>query len=134
MPRSWPALTADHPLAQLHARLPALIDAAGHSTIWAIPLLPPPTASEAPRDFGTLLVLQKFLRSVKGDQDKAAEALLATLKWRKEFGLDKESGDGVAEVDAKDERFKGLGWVTKLRFEGEKGREVVCTVRFSLFA
>ncbi|GAA5890966.1 hypothetical protein JCM6882_008869 [Rhodosporidiobolus microsporus] len=145
MPPTWPTLPAEHLLLQLHARLPALIAAAsGHNRIWGLSLNPasaassaaseaaPAAAAEQP-DFQTLLVLQKFLRSTQGDVEKASEALGKTLQWRLEFGLDGEDeAGGAVKRDAGDARFEGLGFVTKVGFEGgegekAKGREVVVT-------
>lgn len=100
-PEGWPALHAEHPLLVFHARLASIIDAAGHDKIWGVTLNP--SASE----FGTFLVLQKFLRSVSGDLDAAAASLEKTLKWRKEFGLDQDT-----PVEDFGPDFAGLGHVT----------------------
>ncbi|GAA6035265.1 hypothetical protein JCM8097_008789 [Rhodosporidiobolus ruineniae] len=135
MPPTWPTLPADHALLKLHARLPDLVAAAsGHRRIWGVELsLPPAVLPEDPSavqqpDFATLLVLQKFLRSQHGDVDKAVEALGKTLKWRSEFGLDKQEGEeDKVEEDARDVKFDGLGWITRVGFEGEGKRSVVCT-------
>ncbi|WWD22216.1 hypothetical protein CI109_106707 [Kwoniella shandongensis] len=101
---TWPSLTNDHPLHQLHTRLPKILADAGHSTIWGVHL-----SSAAPPAFATLLVLQKYLRSVANDVDKAAESLTKTLKWRKDFGLDTDAAPDDFGPD-----FEGLGYVTKV--------------------
>ncbi|GAA5853502.1 hypothetical protein JCM8547_002482 [Rhodosporidiobolus lusitaniae] len=137
MQSNWPTLPAEHPLLALHAALPSLIaDAGGHSRVFGITLSPPiqPSTSEGAEaldaqpqqpDFATLVVLQKFLRSTQGDVEKAKESLRKTLKWRREFGLDKDGEEGEVEKDAGDARFNGLGHITKLRFED--GEEKVVT-------
>ncbi|GAA5895446.1 hypothetical protein JCM5296_006772 [Sporobolomyces johnsonii] len=114
----WPSLAPEHPLRQLVHRLPAILAASGHSTLWGIDLSQPSTAppdatDQPPAPFPTLLVLQKYLRSTKNDVDAAAAALEATLTWRNEFGIDR---GGVADESAgQDERFDGLGYVSKVR-------------------
>ncbi|WWC64920.1 uncharacterized protein I303_107534 [Kwoniella dejecticola CBS 10117] len=115
---TWPALAADHPLLQLHSRLPTILEQAEHSHIWGVHLSP-----ATPPDFGTLLILQKYLRSVADDVDKAAENLTKTLKWRKEFGLDNENANTPPEDFGPD--FIGLGYVTKVGKHG--GGENVVT-------
>ncbi|GAA6058370.1 hypothetical protein JCM3770_005279 [Rhodotorula araucariae] len=96
--------------------------AGGHASIWGLTLTPV-TESAPQARFGTLLVLQKFLRSQSGDVDKAAAALERTLKWRSEFGLDGAPDSELASVDKA--RFEGLGWITRVGFAD--GGEVVCT-------
>lgn len=113
----WP-LSADHPLRQFHARLPSILESAGHTQIWGVTLSP-----SSPAEFSTLLILQKFLRSTAGDLDTAATNLEKTLRWRKEFGLDGiEDRSGI-----KDEAdFKGLGYISvvpSLPEPGVKGAE-----------
>lgn len=99
----WP-LSADHPLRTFHARLPSILESAGHSQIWGVTL-----STSTPAEFSTLIILQKFLRSTAGDLETAAANLEKTLKWRKSFGLDGiEDRSGVKDEDA----FKGLGYIT----------------------
>ncbi|EJT53010.1 phosphatidylinositol transporter [Trichosporon asahii var. asahii CBS 2479] len=99
----WP-LAADHPLRTFHARLPSILESAGHSQIWGVTL-----STSTPAEFSTLIILQKFLRSTAGDLETAAANLEKTLKWRKSFGLDGiEDRSGVKDEDA----FKGLGYIT----------------------
>ncbi|WOO79391.1 Phosphatidylinositol transfer protein SFH5 [Vanrija pseudolonga] len=107
-------LTPDTPIAALFARLPAILSAAEHPHIWGVTL----SAAE-PAAFSTLLVLQKYLRSVANDVDQAAAALEKTLRWRKEFGLD--AGADPREYGAD---FDGLGYVTTVGV-GAGTREVV---------
>ncbi|KAL1409466.1 Non-classical phosphatidylinositol transfer protein (PITP) [Vanrija albida] len=109
---SWP-VTPDTPLAALFTRLPAILEAAGHTQIWGVTLSP-----AAPAAFSTLLVLQKYLRSTADDVDAAAAALEKTLAWRKGFGL-----DAGAEPRAYGPDFDGLGYVTSVGTPA--GREVV---------
>ncbi|ORY62840.1 phosphatidylinositol transfer protein SFH5 [Leucosporidium creatinivorum] len=112
---SWPALSEEHPLLKLHARLPTILESAQHSRIWCVQL-----ASSSPPPFDTLLILQKYLRSNANDLDKAEEALTKTLKWRREFGLDQEGEKAKEGVDG--EEFKGLGVITEVgdAVEGSK--------------
>ncbi|GMK54865.1 hypothetical protein CspeluHIS016_0114510 [Cutaneotrichosporon spelunceum] len=100
----WGTLKPSHPLLKLHARLPAIVDAAKHKQIWGVTLEPTtPT-------FSTMLILQKWLRSVAGDIDAAASGLEKTLTWRREFGL-----DGTKPVwEETFNSFDGLGYVTHL--------------------
>ncbi|WVQ66826.1 uncharacterized protein L199_005017 [Kwoniella botswanensis] len=102
---TWPDLPSEHPLLQFQSRLPKIIEESGHPHIWGVTL-----TTSTPPAFSTLLILQKYLRSVSNDVDKAAENLTKTLKWRKEFGLDKE--DNTVEEFGPD--FEGLGYVTKV--------------------
>ncbi|BGP36930.1 Non-classical phosphatidylinositol transfer protein (PITP) [Rhodotorula kratochvilovae] len=122
----WPALAPSHPLQRLSSRLPAIVSSAsGHARIWGLTLAPAADGA-AQASFGTLLVLQKFLRAHVGDVDRAAEALERTLIWRREFGLETDGAGGGAEGGKGDEtRFEGLGWITRVRFE--EGGEVVVT-------
>ncbi|WWC72310.1 uncharacterized protein I206_106272 [Kwoniella pini CBS 10737] len=102
---TWSELPADHPLLQLHSRLPTILEEANHSQIWGVRLI-----KTTPPAFSSLLILQKYLRSVANDVDNAAENLTKTLKWRKEFGLDKENA--IPEEFGPD--FEGLGYVTQV--------------------
>lgn len=100
----WPTLEPTHPLLRLHAKLPELIQSAGHAQIWGVTLDPAtPTHS-------TLLILQKYLRSVANDVDAAASALGKTLSWRREYGLD---GKPIWEEEFGHE-FDGLGYLTHI--------------------
>lgn len=99
---NWP-LESGHALRSFHTQLPKILESAGHGKIWGVELSP---ATPAP--FPTLIVLQKFLRSTAGDLDLAAQNLTATLKWRKDFGLDTDRTDDIkGEQD-----FQGLGYIT----------------------
>ncbi|KAK8845278.1 hypothetical protein IAR55_005991 [Kwoniella newhampshirensis] len=111
---TWPSLSENHPLLQLHSRLPKILSNADHTSIWGVQLSP-----SSPPVFSTLLILQKYLRSVANDVDKAGENLTKTLKWRKDFGLDQ----GTASEDFGPD-FEGLGYVTKVGNEGGS-RDVV---------
>ncbi|WVW86509.1 hypothetical protein I302_108558 [Kwoniella bestiolae CBS 10118] len=113
---SWPDLTPDIPLFQFHSRLPKILEETNHPHIWGVTL-----TTSAPPAFSTLLVLQKYLRSVSNDVDKAAENLTKTLKWRMEFGLDKEE----TTVEEFGPDFEGLGYVTQVGKPG--GKEDVVT-------
>lgn len=114
---TWPELTEDHPLSQLNSRLPNILSEAGHSQIWGVTL-----TYSTPPAFSTLIILQKFLRSVDNSVDEAATALGKTLKWRKDWGLDvpadqKEKGNFGPD-------FEGLGYVTKIK-KNDGGDEIV---------
>ncbi|BEI80383.1 hypothetical protein CcaverHIS002_0109120 [Cutaneotrichosporon cavernicola] len=100
----WGTLKPSHPLIKFHKRLPAIVEASRHRLIWGVTLNPTtPT-------FSTMLILQKWLRSVAGDLDAAAAALESTLTWRREFGL-----DGAKPIwEETFEGFDGLGYVTHL--------------------
>ncbi|WVQ95445.1 phosphatidylinositol transfer protein SFH5 [Kwoniella sp. CBS 9459] len=108
---SWPELKQGHPLLQLHQKLPAILKEAEHDTIWGVTL-----SADQPPAFPTLLVLQKYLRSVSNDVDQAATALAKTLKWRKDFGLD---GVNTVNKDEYGPDFDGLGYVTRVKHAGE---------------
>lgn len=101
----WGTLKPSHPLIQLHAKLPAILKAAGHSQIWGV------TLDASTPNFATLLILQKYLRSVADNVEEAATALEKTLKWRAEFGLDKATPIWEENFGAE---FNGLGYVTRL--------------------
>ncbi|GAA5954363.1 hypothetical protein JCM21900_005042 [Sporobolomyces salmonicolor] len=115
----WPPIAPEHPLRQLAQRLPAILASSGHSTLWGIHLsLPPPLdspdAHHPPAPFPTLLVLQKYLRSTRNDVEAAARALEATLTWRREFGMDDRDRRAAAADGQHDERFDGLGYVSRV--------------------
>ncbi|OCF36006.1 phosphatidylinositol transfer protein SFH5 [Kwoniella heveanensis BCC8398] len=113
---SWPDLKDDHPLLRLHAKLPQILEEAAHDRIWGLTL-----SAESPPAFSTLLVLQKYLRSVSDDVEQAATALARTLKWRKEFGLDGaglQAGTGKTEEEYGPD-FDGLGYVTIVKHNGK---------------
>ncbi|CAK9785875.1 CRAL/TRIO domain-containing protein [Cutaneotrichosporon oleaginosum] len=99
----WGTLKPSHPLLRFHARLAGIIDAASHRQIWGV------TLDGATPTFATLLILQKYLRSVADDVDAAAAALQSTLVWRREFGL-----DAAPIWEEQFEGFEGLGYVTHL--------------------
>jgi hypothetical protein len=100
----WGTLKPSHPLLRFHARLGGIVEAAQHRQIWGVTLDP------ATPTFATLLILQKYLRSVADDLDAAAAALQKTLGWRREFGL-----DGPTPIwEETFEGFDGLGYVTHL--------------------
>lgn len=115
---TWPELSSNHALLRLHSRLATILKEAEHDQIWQVTL-----SSASPPAFSTLLVLQKYLRSTSNDVDKAAEALTKTLKWRKDFGLDK----GAPLSDANAPEFDGLGFVTVIG-EGETKKVVTWNV------
>ncbi|WVQ80595.1 phosphatidylinositol transfer protein SFH5 [Cryptococcus sp. DSM 104549] len=102
----------------LFGRLDTIIASSSHPHIWGVTL-----SSASPPAFSTLLVLQKFLRSVGNDVDKAAEALGKTLEWRKGWGLDKPDTKG----EEFGEDFEGLGYVTGLKGTGVDGKDEVVT-------
>ncbi|ODN74396.1 phosphatidylinositol transfer protein SFH5, variant 2 [Cryptococcus amylolentus CBS 6039] len=114
---AWPELTPEHPLLQFHSRLATILSTADHSQIWGVTL-----SAATPPEFSTLLILQKYLRSVSGDVDAAAAALEKTLKWRKEFGLDKPEGEKREEFGSE---FDGLGYVTNVKTS--EGKDEVVT-------
>lgn len=102
---NWPALSSDHPLTALNLKVPDLVAQASHSEVFGIDL----GDSSAP-SFSRNLILQKFLRANANDVNKAADQLLGTLKWRKEF-------DPLAAVDEvfSGKKFGGLGFVTRVQ-------------------
>lgn len=104
-------LKSSHPLLRFHAKLPALIKDAGHAQIWGVTLDP------ATPTFATLLILQKYLRSVSDDVDAAAAALRKTLAWRREFGLD--GAKPIWDEEFGDE-FTGLGYLTHIQTSGRE--------------
>jgi hypothetical protein len=122
----WPPLPAAHPLLAFHARLAGIVQSSGHGRLWGVQL------NTSSPDFGTFVVLQKYLRSTCGDLELAAANLGKTLVWRREFGLDTEeestaAGDGerkeyISPRELGDE-FAGLGYVTEVT-RGQQ-REVV---------
>ncbi|KAE8542646.1 phosphatidylinositol transfer protein SFH5 [Cryptococcus gattii VGV] len=114
---TWPELADDHPLLQFNSRLPAILSEAGHSQIWGVTL-----TYSTPPAFSTLIILQKFLRSVENSVDEAATALGKTLKWRKDWGLD-GSADGKEKEDLGPD-FEGLGYVTEIK-KADGGDEIV---------
>lgn len=114
---SWPELTEDHPLSQFNSRLPNILSEAGHSQIWGVTL-----TYSTPPAFSTLIILQKFLRSVDNSVDEAATALGKTLKWRKDWGLDAPADQKEKENFGPD--FEGLGYVTKIK-KNDGGDEIV---------
>ena len=114
-PPASPALGLSDPLLELHAELPSILATAGHASIWGLTLSP-----LSPINLTTSIVLQKYLRSNANDVEAAKVKLTETLQWRKEFGLDRE---GKMEGED-DERFSGLGFVTKVRRAGGPERVV----------
>lgn len=73
-------------LAALRAEVPAVVDAAGLSSIWGVALLPETEASD--------VVLLKFLRAAGLDAGAAAKRLESTLRYRREHDV-----DGLQAVD-----------------------------------
>ena len=107
----WPTLDDSHILAKFQARLPKLLEDAGHDLIWGIKL-----SATAPIPFHTTLILQKFLRANENRIEDAYTQLLDTLKWRKEFNPEAAIDETFSE-----ERFKGLGYVNTIKTkEGER--------------
>lgn len=98
----WPDLTAEHPLSQFLAQLPAILETAAHNEIYGVKL-------DAAGSFHTKLILQKFLRAQGNDVEKAKEQLSKALIWRKEFQPEKCLEDKFSK-----EKFAGLGFVTVL--------------------
>ena len=121
------ATTDDDGVGSLHARLGEILEQAGHDEVWQVKLEPLPS-----RRASTLLVLTKFLAAWDGNVDKAAEALLATLRWRKDyFRLDREAqarGQDMSEHSRRaldDPRFKGLGYVVRVEHQDEDRESVI---------
>ena len=107
--------TSSTPLDDLTSRLPALLSTASHSEIWSVSL----TSPSPQRD----LVLRKYLAAHKNNVSAAADGILATLKWRREF----KPLEAVKEThDAG--KFGGLGYVTLVKGEGDKERVVTWNV------
>ena len=98
---TWPELAEDHPIRQLEAHVPGLIEESGHDEVYGLKL--------NGDDFHKKLILQKFLRANQNDVEKAKAQLLGTLKWRKEFN----AAAAKDEVYSK-KHFGGLGYVTVL--------------------
>lgn len=116
-PPTWPELPTEHPLRSLKGKLLSILHESQHSEIWGITL-----SANEPVPFTTLIILQKFLRANANNVEKAADQLLATLKWRKEFDPVKAKGE---TFDG--ERFGGLGYVTVLDRPGSGAQKEVCT-------
>ncbi|KAL9049515.1 MAG: hypothetical protein Q9162_007186 [Coniocarpon cinnabarinum] len=102
----WPDLSPEHPISKLALKLPDLIAQATYTEVYGLEIDP---SSEFSNQFSRNLILQKFLRANANDVDKAAEQLLATLKWRKEFNP-LSARDAVFNR----EKFDKLGYVTKV--------------------
>ena len=100
----FPDLPSDHPLTQLIARLPAVLESADYSEVYGVDMSNPTSGH-------TKNILQKFLRANANDVVKAEEQLLATLKWRKEF----QPLKALDEEEHSRSRFGGLGFVTTLK-------------------
>ncbi|KAL8278740.1 hypothetical protein RQP46_008809 [Phenoliferia psychrophenolica] len=119
---TWPALEPSDPLLLLFNELPSILADAAHASIWGVDLSP-----VSPPEFGTLIVLSKYLRSNSNDVALAKTKLTETLAWRKEFGLDRSGAGAGGKMEGEDdERFKGLGYVTKVR-RAAGGEERVVT-------
>lgn len=71
-----------------------------------------------------MLILQKFLRANANNVEKAAEQLQNTLKWRKEFQPLKALKEETWPVDL----FNGLGYVSKIKTQGDKEKIVTWNV------
>ena len=103
----WPELSADHPLTKLNQKLPELIAQATYSEVYGLDIDPNTTVDNT---FHRNLILQKFLRANANDVEKAAEQLLGTLKWRKDFKA-LEARDGIYSKA----KFDKLGYITRVK-------------------
>ncbi|SMQ48986.1 unnamed protein product [Zymoseptoria tritici ST99CH_3D7] len=115
----WANLSKDHKLyqfAQALAGEDGILHTAGHNEMYGVELVAPSEGSPSPHT--TLIILQKFLRANVDDLEKAKVQLSEALKWRKEYQPLK-ARDEVFDGD----KFKGLGFVTKVRGATETKNE-----------
>ncbi|KAL1970845.1 hypothetical protein VTN77DRAFT_2679 [Rasamsonia byssochlamydoides] len=97
-----PEFLAKNPaLSQFFDRLPAILEKAGHTEMWGVPLKDfndPPTAN----------ILIKFLRANEGNVKQAEGQLTKALEWRKKLNPLELAEN--ARFSAK--KFDGLGYIT----------------------
>ncbi|RVD82140.1 uncharacterized protein DFL_006574 [Arthrobotrys flagrans] len=99
-------------LAAIYRRLPEILDKSKHSEVYGVQLTYVDGSTEPA--FGTLLILQKFLRANSDNIDKAVDQLSATLAWRAEK---KPLESLAAEHDRS--AYEGLGYIQILPETGE---------------
>ncbi|KAG0635321.1 CRAL-TRIO domain-containing protein [Tuber brumale] len=104
-------------LAELQTRIiPVLEESTAPTKMWGV------TLSTDKDDFATKLILQKFLRGNKNDVDAAEKQFVETIKWRRGYF----DADGKVIGTWDEQKFAGLGWITKER-TGKPDQEVVVT-------
>ncbi|KAK6345719.1 Non-classical phosphatidylinositol transfer protein (PITP) [Orbilia javanica] len=99
-------------LAALYRRLPEILKRGKHSEIYGVEITYVDGSTEPA--FGTLLILQKFLRANSDNIEKAVDQLAATLAWRAE----KKPLDSLAAEHDRSS-YEGLGYVQVLPETGE---------------
>lgn len=93
-------ITKTPALGQLFDRLPAILEKAGHTEMWGVPL-------KDVNDIPTVNVLIKFLRANEGNVKQAEEQLTKALEWRKKLNV-----VDLADNAKFSKKFDGLGYVT----------------------
>ncbi|KAF3089358.1 Non-classical phosphatidylinositol transfer protein (PITP), variant 2 [Orbilia oligospora] len=99
-------------LAAFYRRLPEILEKSKHSEVYSVQLTYVEGSTEP--TFGTLLILQKFLRANSDNIEKAVEQLSASLAWRAE----KKPLDSLAAEHDRS-AYEGLGYVQVLPETGE---------------
>ncbi|KAK6500994.1 Non-classical phosphatidylinositol transfer protein (PITP) [Arthrobotrys conoides] len=99
-------------LATIYRRLPEVFEKSKHNEVYGVQLTYVDGSTEP--TFGTLLILQKFLRANSDNIEKAVEQLAASLAWRAE----KKPLDSLA-VEHDRAAYEGLGYVQVLPETGE---------------
>jgi predicted glycosyltransferase involved in capsule biosynthesis len=87
----------------LAARLPHIIEEAGHSQLFSVDFSHDQTSPP------TKLVLAKYLKARNGNVEQAAEALTKTLKWNKDF-----NPRAAAFEERFGEDYEDLAFVTRI--------------------
>ncbi|KAF3928636.1 Patellin-4 [Arthrobotrys entomopaga] len=101
------------PLAAIYRKLPEIFERGGaYKEVFGITLVYEKDSTSP--DFGTLLILQKFLRANSNNIEKAVEQLASTLRWRQE----KKPLESMA-IEYNREAFEGLGYVQVINSTGE---------------
>ncbi|KAF3927304.1 Patellin-6 [Orbilia brochopaga] len=107
--KQWGTISTQ--LATLYRKLPNILKNVNeHTEVFGVTLV----YDDSTPTFGTLLILQKFLRANEGNVEKAVDQLNAALHWRSEF----KPLDQLADEHDR-EAFEGLGYVQILAANGE---------------
>ncbi|KAK6528558.1 Non-classical phosphatidylinositol transfer protein (PITP) [Arthrobotrys megalospora] len=99
-------------LAAIYRRLPEILERGKHGEVYGVQLIHVVDSTEPA--FGTLLILQKFLRANNDNVERASDQLAATLAWRNEK---KPLESLTTEHDRS--AYEGLGYVQVLPETGE---------------
>ncbi|KAK6360105.1 Non-classical phosphatidylinositol transfer protein (PITP) [Orbilia blumenaviensis] len=99
-------------LAALYRRLPEIFEKGKHNEVYGVQLTYVENSTEP--TFGTLLILQKFLRANSDNVDKAVDQLSASLAWR----ADKKPLESLAAEHDRS-AYEGLGYVQVIPGTGE---------------